>query len=81
MLKFFLIFLLSFSLFSKELKVISLDWTTAETMMLLGHPIQAVGDKKSYNIWVKEPHLPNNILDLGLRVKPNLEQVIMLKPD
>lgn len=81
MLKFFLIFLLSFSLFSKELKVISLDWTAAETMMLLGYPIQAVGDKKSYNIWVKEPHLPNNILDLGLRVKPNLEQVIMLKPD
>lgn len=81
MLKFFLIFLLSFSLFSKELKVISLDWTAAETMMLLGYPIQAVGDKKSYNTWVKEPRLPNNILDLGLRVKPNLEQVIMLKPD
>ncbi|MBK1971032.1 ABC transporter substrate-binding protein [Campylobacter sp. TTU_617] len=81
MLKIFLIFLLSLNLFSKELKVIALDWTAAETMMLLGYHIQAVGDKKSYNTWVKEPSLQNYTLDLGLRVKPNLEQVIRLKPD
>ncbi|MBK1973785.1 ABC transporter substrate-binding protein [Campylobacter sp. TTU-622] len=81
MLKIFLIFLLSLNLFSKELKVIALDWTAAETMMLLGYHIQAVGDKKSYNTWVKEPSLQNDTLDLGLRVKPNLEQVIRLKPD
>lgn len=66
---------------SKELKIISLDWAIAETMMMLNYQPLAVGDKRIYNVWVKEPVLPNEIKDVGLRVQPNIEYIINLKPD
>ncbi|HDZ5064881.1 TPA: ABC transporter substrate-binding protein [Campylobacter jejuni] len=66
---------------AKELKIIALDWTMAETMMMLNYQPLAVGDKRIYNTWVKEPALPNEIKDVGLRVQPNIEYIINLKPD
>ncbi|MBZ7940473.1 MULTISPECIES: ABC transporter substrate-binding protein [Campylobacter] len=66
---------------AKELKIIALDWTMAETMMMLNSQPLAVGDKRIYNTWVKEPVLPQSVKDVGLRVQPNIEYIINLKPD
>lgn len=56
----------------------TLDWTVAETLMALGEEPQAVGDVKSYQQWVGEPKLPDYIMDLGIRLQPNPEQLLML---
>ncbi|MGH2304650.1 ABC transporter substrate-binding protein [Campylobacter taeniopygiae] len=66
---------------AKELKIIALDWTMAETMMMLNYQPLAVGDKRIYNTWVKEPALPKDVKDVGLRVQPNIEYIINLQPD
>lgn len=57
----------------------TLDWTVAETLLALGEKPVAVGDAKSYRIWVNEPQLPTDTLDLGVRLQPNAEQVLALQ--
>ena len=57
----------------------TLDWTVAETLIVLGEKPVAVGDVKSYQQWVSEPALPNDTLDLGVRMQPNPEQILALK--
>ncbi|WP_419852267.1 iron-siderophore ABC transporter substrate-binding protein [Actinobacillus pleuropneumoniae] len=57
----------------------TLDWTVAETLIALGEKPVAVGDVKSYQQWVSEPALPNDTLDLGVRMQPNPEQILALK--
>ncbi|MCW1358405.1 ABC transporter substrate-binding protein [Campylobacter jejuni] len=79
--KIVILFLISLEFQAKELKIIALDWTMAETMMMLNYQPLAVGDKRIYNTWVKEPALPNEVKDVGLRVQPNIEYIINLKPD
>ncbi|HEC2790317.1 TPA: ABC transporter substrate-binding protein [Campylobacter jejuni] len=79
--KIVILFLISLEFQAKELKIIALDWTMAETMMMLNYQPLAVGDKRIYNTWVKEPGLPNEVKDVGLRVQPNIEYIINLKPD
>lgn len=56
----------------------TLDWTVAETLLALEQPPVAVGDAQSYQKWVAEPALPENVVDLGIRLQPNLEQVAQL---
>ncbi|OOF58214.1 iron ABC transporter substrate-binding protein [Rodentibacter myodis] len=56
----------------------TVDWSVAETLIALGQPPLAVGDVKSYQTWVIEPRLPNNTLDLGIRLQPNLERILSL---
>lgn len=58
--------------------IATLDWTVAETLLALGETPVAVGDKLSYQKWVAEPPLPENVLDLGIRLQPNLEQIVLL---
>lgn len=53
----------------------TLDWTVAETLIALGEPPLAVGDAQSYVRWVAEPVLPENTLDLGIRMQPNPERI------
>ncbi|AUI67204.1 iron ABC transporter substrate-binding protein [Glaesserella australis] len=53
----------------------TLDWTVAETLIALGEQPRAVGDAVNYQIWVSEPKLPENTLDLGIRLQPNPEQL------
>lgn len=53
----------------------TLDWTVAETLIALGEAPLAVGDAAHYAIWVGEPKLPADILDLGVRLQPNPEQI------
>lgn len=56
----------------------TVDWSVAETLIALEHPPLAVGDVKSYQTWVMEPQLPNNTIDLGVRLQPNTERIAML---
>lgn len=56
----------------------TLDWTVAETLIALGEKPIAVGDVESYQKWVKEPALPENVEDLGIRLQPNIEQLLLL---
>ncbi|OOH89027.1 iron ABC transporter substrate-binding protein [Pasteurellaceae bacterium 15-036681] len=53
----------------------TLDWTVAETLIALGEQPRAVGDVESYKTWVAEPKLPNSVMDLGIRLQPNPEQL------
>lgn len=62
-------------------RVIAIDWTIAETMKALDYNPLAIGDKRSYSTWVRYPPLDDSVVDLGLRMQPNLEQLITLKPD
>ncbi|WP_434777883.1 ABC transporter substrate-binding protein [Neisseria sp. Ec49-e6-T10] len=62
-------------------KVITVDWTIAETLIALDAPPIAIGDKKAYQRWVKEPKLSATTVDLGSRVQPSIELVKSLKPD
>nr|WP_245822089.1 iron-siderophore ABC transporter substrate-binding protein [Actinobacillus succinogenes] len=63
---------------SSHLRIATLDWTVAETLIALGEPPIAVGDAKSYHQWVTQPPLPMNTLDLGVRMQPNPELLIPL---
>lgn len=62
-------------------KVATSDWAVAETLVAMRHPPVTVGDKKAYENWVVAPRLPENTLDMGLRMQPNLELLRAQKPD
>lgn len=56
----------------------TVDWSVAETLIALEEPPLAVGDVKSYQTWVMEPQLPENTVDLGIRLQPNMERIASL---
>jgi len=64
----------------KPQRIITTDWTIAETLRVLQAPLVGVGDKKEYATWVSEPILNDDVVDLGLRSQPNLEVIANLKP-
>lgn len=74
--------LLFFSLsVNAQIKIATLDWTVAETLIALNNAPVAVGDKASYKIWVGKPALAENTQDLGLRLQPNKESLARLSVD
>lgn len=73
-----LIFLLFFANLSPAKSFATLDWTVAETLLALGEPPIAIGDKSSYHVWVNEPKLAEQTIDLGIRLQPNPEQIFAL---
>lgn len=79
--KFLFLLLLCLVSFASEKRVVAVDWTAAEILSFLEYKIAAIGDKRNYKIWVKEPNLDEEVIDLGLRMKPNLENLIKLKAD
>ena len=62
-------------------RIVTLDWTIAETLMGMGVAPQAVAQLSAYHDWVAEPALPDTVVDLGLRTQPNLELLADLQPD
>lgn len=64
----------------KQHRIITTDWTIAETLLALQAPLVGIGDKKEYATWVSEPVLNDDVIDLGLRSQPNLEVITNLKP-
>ncbi len=66
------------SIAEKQASYATVDWSVAETLIALGQPPLAVGDIQSYQTWVIEPKLPDNTVDLGVRLQPNLERIASL---
>ena len=65
----------------RQLRVASMDWALAETMLALGQRpigIVAAGDWPRF---VVEPILPPGVVDLGLQQEINFELLASLKPD
>jgi ABC-type Fe3+-hydroxamate transport system substrate-binding protein len=63
------------------LRVASLDWALAETMIVLGHAPIAIVAADDWPRFVVEPALPAGVADLGLQPEINFELLAWLKPD
>lgn len=55
-----------------DTRIITTDWTIAESLVALQAPLIGVGDKREYQRWVIEPVIDNQVVDIGLRAQPNL---------
>ncbi|SIQ48367.1 ABC transporter substrate-binding protein [Aquipseudomonas alcaligenes] len=62
-------------------RIAVIDWGLTETLLGLGVTPIAVAQTEGYRRWVQAPELPTSVVDLGLRVEPNLELLSQLKPD
>ncbi|NOT27399.1 MAG: ABC transporter substrate-binding protein [Acidobacteria bacterium] len=63
------------------LRVASMDWALAETMIALGHDPIAIVAAADWNRYVVEPPLPRGVADLGLHPEINFELLATLAPD
>ncbi|MGB6240929.1 MAG: ABC transporter substrate-binding protein [Castellaniella sp.] len=62
-------------------RILTLDWTLAETLTALGRAPDGVAQIDDYHSWVGAPRLPADTIDLGLRSQPSMELMAALKPD
>ena len=63
------------------LRVASLDWALAETMLAIGQEPIAIVAASDWDRFVVEPPLPHGVVDLGLQQEINFELLASLKPD
>lgn len=63
------------------LRIVTPDWTVAETLLALEIEPQGVGEIAGYRTWVGTPSMPDSVTDIGLRTQPNLELLAQLRPD
>lgn len=63
------------------IQVFTPDWGVGATLVMMGHPPIAIGDKRIYPTWVKKPKLSDSIIDIGIRGQPNTELLTQLQPD
>lgn len=66
---------------AEDSRIITLDWTVAETMMAMGVVPQGVAQLDAYRDWVRSPTMPESVANLGLRSQPNLELLASLDPE
>ncbi len=62
-------------------RIVSLNWAATEALLLLGVKPVGVADRDGYEVWVKDPELPEGVANVGTRVAPSLEAIAELKPD
>lgn len=62
-------------------RAVALDWALAETLLGLGVTPLGVAEPAGYRRWTSEPALPPEVVDVGLRIEPNLELLQTLHPD
>jgi iron complex transport system substrate-binding protein len=62
-------------------RVVALDWSLAETLLGLGLVPLGVAEPNGYRRWTSDPALPPQVIDVGLRIEPNLELLQTLRPD
>jgi iron complex transport system substrate-binding protein len=62
-------------------RIVALDWGLAETLLALGVTPIGIPEIDAYRHWVVEPALPPSVIDVGLRVEPNLELLRQMAPD
>lgn len=66
---------------ARQPRIAVIDWGLTETLLGLGVTPIAVAQTEGYRRWVQAPELPVQVIDLGLRIEPNLELLSQLKPD
>ncbi|AEF55888.1 ABC transporter substrate-binding protein [Marinomonas posidonica] len=76
-----LLCLSSWTLNAEPQRLVSIDWSHTETLLGLGVTPVGATQKTAYNAWVKEPSIPIESVDIGLRTQPNLERLAELNPD
>lgn len=62
-------------------RVAALDWGLAATVAALGAGPFALAECDAYRHWVREPKLPSDIVELGLRTGPSFETLAALRPE
>ena len=62
-------------------RIVALSWDLAEVVLELDVVPIGIADVDGYRTWVRQPILPPEVLDLGLRNEPNLERLAALAPD
>jgi len=62
-------------------KVMTPDWGIAATLVAMGYPPVAMGDKPFYKEWVGKPLIPTTTYDVGTRYQPNPEMFSQLDID
>ncbi|WP_159593931.1 ABC transporter substrate-binding protein [Chelativorans xinjiangense] len=62
-------------------RVVSLDYAVASTMIEMGVPPIAVPSMPDWDIWVVEPRLPPETVNLGSMNEVNFEVLQSLSPD
>ncbi len=62
-------------------RIVVLDWGLAETLVAMGVAPLGIGEPAGYAARVVTPPLPAGIVDVGLRVMPNLDLLQQLAPD
>lgn len=63
-------------------RVVVLEWAYAEDLLALGVQPVGMADIEGYNKWVNTEIKPNkDVVDVGTRQQPNLEEISKLKPD
>ncbi|GAC1039368.1 ABC transporter substrate-binding protein [Pseudomonas sp. No.117] len=61
-------------------RLVALDWGLVQTLLALGMVPVASAENGLYRSSVREPALPPQVLELGLRSEPNLELLAQLRP-
>lgn len=62
-------------------RILTLDWTVAETLAALGHAPLGLAQIGDYHSWIGEPRMPSSTVDLGLRNQPSMELMAELQAD
>lgn len=63
-------------------RIAALNWTQAEFLLSLGITPAGVTTIKGYRYWQSNnPPMPENVIELGHRAEPSMEQLQQLKPD
>ncbi|WP_166354781.1 ABC transporter substrate-binding protein [Phytoactinopolyspora limicola] len=63
-------------------RVVALEWSSAENLLALGVEPVGVADIEGYELWVSAgPQLSDDVVDVGTRQEPSLEQIEALEPD
>ncbi|SFA73793.1 iron complex transport system substrate-binding protein [Rhizobium sp. NFR07] len=63
------------------LRVVSLDYGLASTLLSLGLPPVGISDLADWGRWVVEPMMPRSVVDIGSAYEIDFEILIQLKPD
>ncbi|WP_092826799.1 ABC transporter substrate-binding protein [Vreelandella subterranea] len=58
----------------------TINWTIAETLLAIDAPLTGSAQQKGYHEWVREPKIPDGVVDIGLRSQPNLELMAQSPP-
>lgn len=62
-------------------EVVAVEWSYVEDLLALGVTPVGVADIDGYELYVREPAVPEGVTDVGNRQEPSLEEIRLLQPD